>query len=229
MTGKQSRGTCNYCEKDYAKGGMTRHLAACEKRKIASSEVMGSGKGKIRTATIYHIRVECPYLPMYWMYIEIPADLTLAVLDQFLRDIWLECCGHLSAFYIGGRTYHSYPELAQDYGEKTMSVQIANALKPGMDFRHEYDFGTTTELALKVISQREGQARGTVVQIMARNDPPVLPCEVCGEPSVAVCPMCMYEGKGWVCEKHAPKHKCGEEMLLPVVNSPRTGECGYTG
>jgi hypothetical protein len=88
---------------------------------------------------------------------------------------------------------------------------------------------TTTELALKVIGEREGQARGAVVQIMARNDPPVWPCEVCGEPAVKVCPMCQYEGKGWVCKKHARQHECGEEMLLPVVNSPRTGECAYTG
>jgi hypothetical protein len=24
-------------------------------------------------------------------------------------------------------------------------------------------------------------------------------------------------------------HECGEEMLLPVVNSPRVAMCGYTG
>lgn len=24
-------------------------------------------------------------------------------LDQFIRDIWVECCGHLSAFYIEGK------------------------------------------------------------------------------------------------------------------------------
>ena len=37
------------------------------------------------------------------------------------------------------------------------------------------------------------------------------------------------EGEGWVCDECAPKHKCGEDMLLPVVNSPRVGMCGYTG
>jgi len=34
---------------------------------------------------------------------------------------------------------------------------------------------------------------------------------------------------GWLCDECAPKHKCGEDMLLPVVNSPRVGKCGYTG
>jgi len=27
---------------------------------------------------------------------------TLAKLDDYLRAIWLECCGHLSKFTIGG-------------------------------------------------------------------------------------------------------------------------------
>jgi hypothetical protein len=27
----------------------------------------------------------------------------------------------------------------------------------------------------------------------------------------------------------AAKHECGEEMLLPVLNSPRAGVCGYCG
>ncbi len=34
---------------------------------------------------------------------------------------------------------------------------------------------------------------------------------------------------GWLCDSCAEDHKCGEDMLLPVVNSPRTGVCGYTG
>jgi len=32
-----------------------------------------------------------------------------------------------------------------------------------------------------------------------------------------------------VCEGCAGEHECGEEMLLPVVNSPRVGMCGYEG
>jgi len=34
-----------------------------------------------------------------------PARATLTDLDGFLRDIWLECCGHLSAFDIGTVRY----------------------------------------------------------------------------------------------------------------------------
>jgi hypothetical protein len=45
-------------------------------------------------------------------------------------------------------------------------------------------------------------------------EPPLISCEVCGKPATEVC---------------AGEHECGEEMLLPVVNSPRVGMCGYTG
>ena len=43
------------------------------------------------------------------------------------------------------------------------------------------------------------------------------------------CAQCIYEGGGWLCEACAKSHECGEEMLLPVVNSPRVGTWGYTG
>jgi hypothetical protein len=33
------------------------------------------------------------------------ADAILSRLDHFLRDIWLECCGHLSAFRIDQTIY----------------------------------------------------------------------------------------------------------------------------
>jgi hypothetical protein len=41
----------------------------------------------------------------------------------------------------------------------------------------------------------------------------------------------MYEPQNpFYCEHHSEDHDCDEpEMLLPVVNSPRMGMCGYTG
>ena len=46
-----------------------------------------------------------------------PASDTLADLDDFLRAIWLECCGHLSEFTIGGTSYSSEPEDYFYFGE----------------------------------------------------------------------------------------------------------------
>ena len=36
--------------------------------------------------------------PVYWLHLQAPAVVTFAALDQGLRNIWLKCCGHLSAF-----------------------------------------------------------------------------------------------------------------------------------
>jgi len=231
MAKKQSNGKCSYCEQSFAKGGMTKHLASCKVRQTAMGEPLGEGvgKGEPRTTTIYHLQIEGAERPAYWLHIEIPGDAELDLLDGFLRAIWLECCGHLSMFQIAGQVYQSDPEAAWEFDENTMETQIDKALEPGMTFRHEYDFGTTTYLTLKVVGVREGQAVGETVQLMARNEPPELVCDQCGKPATEICPQCVWDGEGLLCKACAKKHECGPDFLLPVVNSPRAGECGYTG
>jgi hypothetical protein len=93
---------------------------------------------------------------MYWMHLEVTAQTTLATLDRFLRDIWLECCDHLSQFKIGNVRYSENPEMyAWSTGRKDMDVRLDEVLNPGQACSYEYDFGSTTELTLKVISERE--------------------------------------------------------------------------
>ena len=159
------------------------------------------------------------------MHLDVGGDATLKNLDGFLRGIWLECCGHLSAFTIQGTQYMSDPYYDEDIG---MDARMDRVLTPGMKFIHEYDFGTTTELDLKVVSEREGAMEGDI-QLLARNDPPEITCGECGDPATLMCTECSWESKGWLCDKCARKHECGEEMMMPVVNSPRVGVCGYTG
>jgi ribosomal protein L37AE/L43A len=110
-----------------------------------------------------------------------------------------------------------------------MNFKMGSVLCVGTAFIHEYDFGTTTTLALKVLSEREGLPLQEPVQTLARNEPPNITCDVCGKPATQVCAQCIWIGEGWLCDKCAKSHKCGEDMLLPVANSPRVGMCGYTG
>lgn len=226
MTKWVSKGKCNLCGEEFAKAGMTRHITAC--RKTHTLEKL-EGRGKPRDATLYHLVAEGG--PAYWLHLEVPSDATLKDLDRFLRDIWVECCGHLSAFTINGARYDVDASMAREWGEdaRGMNVALARVLQPGSKFNYEYDFGTTTELALKVVAEREGDARGKGIQILARNDPPPIMCSECGQPATQVCSDCIWSGGGWVCDECVPAHPCGEEMLLPVVNSPRVGMCGYTG
>jgi hypothetical protein len=186
-------------------------------------------EGQAREASgqiLLHLQVEGQYRPMYWLHIEISAKATLKALDRLLRDIWLECCGHLSSFEIAGKTFISEK---MEPGDRSMNIALAKVIAPGMKFEHIYDFGTSTELLIKVISAREGQPQGKGVLVMARNDPPDFRCNVCGKPAAWICCQCSDEDTGYVCDECAKKHECGEDMLLPLVNSPRTGMCGYTG
>jgi hypothetical protein len=232
MTGPISTGTCNLCGKDFAKSTIIRHLKKCLQERAATPT---GGK----TQKTFWINVWGTYLPDYWLQLEMPASAKLADLDQFLRDIWLECCGHLSAFTIGGTRYELDTGMADAMWKdffgpsmptKSMSTRLYTILKPGLKFDHEYDFGTTTELSLKVVAEQTKTGQSKEIRVLARNNPPDIRCAKCGKPATRVCSQCIYEGsKAWLCEQHAEKHKCGEDMFLPVVNSPRVGQCGYTG
>ncbi len=168
---------------------------------------------------------------MYWMHLEMPNTATLTDLDDFLRNQWLECCGHLSAFTIGAESYASMVDPTWGMDDQPMDkVKLGKVLEVGQQFEHEYDFGTTTELKLKVVAEREGMAvNGNPVQILAQNEAPEIKCEECGELATQVCSQCIYDGTGWLCDDCAEDHECGEDMLLPVVNSPRVGMCAYSG
>lgn len=221
-----SYGTCALCGKHTSKAAMTRHLASCP----ADHEVAPRG----RPSRLFRLRVEDAYSPLFWLDLEIKARATLDELDDFLRGIWLECCGHLSAFDIGGVSYSVSPSVGMFGGfadDRSMDVKLGDVLSAGTVFHHTYDFGTSTELKLRVVDEREGRIGREPLRVLSRNDPPVWSCEVCGEPATQICGMCMYETENpFYCEDHAEDHGCEEtEMLLPVVNSPRMGMCGYTG
>jgi len=216
-----SKGKCSFCNATIDKAKMTTHLKSCNKAKVASE------KQTPQETKTFHIIVEGRYQSEYWMHLSAPAHATLKDLDNFLRNTWLECCGHLSAFTIEGTRYSTSP--MGEYDEKGMKVALGDVLGTGMRFYHEYDFGTTTELTLKVVSEREGEAKGKSVQLLARNEAPLIKCELCKEAATQVCTQCVYSGEGWLCDKCAGEHECGEEMYLPVVNSPRVGMCGYAG
>jgi hypothetical protein len=94
---------------------------------------------------------------------------------------------------------------------------------------HQYDFASTTELALGVAGEYTAPALPSALKLLARNEPPAIPCSVCTNPATQLCLQCMEEGASGRCDACASQHDCGEEMLVPLINSPRTGVCGYCG
>ena len=167
---------------------------------------------------------------MYWMHLEADSNSKLQDLDTFLRRIWVECCGHMSMFEIEETNYSIHPQ--KEFDDRSMNVKMGSVLGEGMRFSYEYDFGTTTSLDLKVVSVHPSRLSGKKFELLARNDAPEIYCGSCGSKKLAtnVCCECIWDSdKAWVCDDCSKKHKCGEEVLLPVVNSPRVGMCGYTG
>ncbi len=322
-TKEVSKGICSFCKGEFEKAKMTQHLKYCKQR-AAGIAAEAESATEAQKTRLFHIVVEGRYNPEYWMHLEIPASDALADLDDFLRDIWLECCGHLSEFTIGGTSYSTEPEdyfflgeaetageeeeeelsveellesfpaeyldmlpqhilsdlmkfqsvddlitylretlksipigghphtpdewnayrsryfqqqileaLLEMVEDRSLDVPLGKVLKVGQKFSYEYDFGSSTDLTLKVVSEREGFVHDVDednIEVIARNIQPLMLCKVCGKPAKVVVSGYFDVEENAYCSKKCVK-KSGEdvEMLLPVVNSPRVGVCGYTG
>ena len=208
-------GICAICKANVSKRGIKKHLQAHLDESGKKQKVAGRQKPP---AKLFHLLVEGYGISgdPYWMHLKALGSARLRDLDSFLRDTWLECCGHMSVFSAGEE-------------EIDMNEKLSDILRPGQKWLYEYDMGSTTELALNVISEFEGTLKKGKVEILARNDAPKIICNQCQKPATTICADCIYDSQGWLCDDCAGKHGCDEEMFLPVVNSPRTGVCGYEG
>ncbi len=223
----ESRGKCTFCGESLVFSSTTKHLQSCEKRKEAIDKEIAAKHLKV-----YGLKVWAAYNPAYWLFLEMAHSAKLEVLDDFLRATWLECCGHLSAFTIQDVRYETETgetDLFGDGESKTMDIPVGEVFSEGLEAHYEYDFGSTTDLDLKVVWKREGRLNKKGVSVLSRNEPVGFNCAACGRTATVVCAECGYEKDASYCRACAAKHKCGEEMLLPVVNSPRMGVCGYVG
>ncbi len=223
----QHQGMCRLCGFVGNKASMTRHLAKCEKRPATGKT--GAGKGEHE---VYRMRVADSRSPVYWLDVEMPVTANLNDLDGFLRGIWLECCGHMSAFTVGPQEDDDDFDPFDWRPNKVKQPSLDKlGLAKGDKFGYTYDFGSSTDLNVQV------QARETVagkakekVRLLARNIPPALVCSECGEPAVWVNSWEYDEETGQpalYCAEHGEDQD--EDGLLPVVNSPRMGVCGYEG
>ena len=229
MAGKQSRGACVYCGKDFTRGGMTKHLSACPVRAAVLAEAESS---KRKAQTLYHLIVSTPGSSLFWLQLEMNGAATLAELDHYLREIWLECCGHLSAFAIDGISYTQlFNDGFGDPSDRSMKVRADKVLRPGMSIPYEYDFGSTTELVIGVFSVRTGKpVTAHPIALLARNAMPAVECALCDKPAAFICNECLWNSNGghFFCAEHGEEHR-HTDYLLGVWNSPRTGVCGYDG
>jgi len=225
---RATRGSCEFCGKDYTRWGMTRHLQTCAARGSAiESDAAGPGQRQ----EIFHLLIEDVWTSDYWLHLEIAGQATLDQLDQYLRVIWLECCGHLSHFFINGIYYEREIEIEWAIGEtESMSTQVADVFEEETGVEYEYDFGTTTELLISVLAVRPGNWTGKPIRMLGRNKTPTMKCMVCRKEADWICAGCLWEDRNcFLCGQHVNEHSHEDAMVLPAVNSPRIGMCAYEG
>ena len=221
-----SNGRCKLCGEEFTGGQISGHLEKCRESLLKS--------GDEQSIEMMHILVKSKYDPQYWLQIAICSDLELDSLDTFLRNVWLECCGHLSQFKINGKSYEdSAPSpgdlfFADEFQTQSTYIELKKILNIGTKFEYVYDFGSSTDLELEVLDIFPASISKGKIILLAHNKKPEMPCSNCGKPSTLLCPECQFKGLP-LCEKCAPKHACDEDFLMPLVNSPRTGVCGYCG
>ena len=202
---------CIFCDKYFSGRGITRHLTTHLKALPTQPRKKA-----------LHLKVT-GYSP-YFLHLLVDRDTTLGELDQFLRDIWLECCGHLSSF-----GYERWGE------ELPMDMAIGEAMGPGEGLAYAYDFGSTTELVVNCLESYALQVENQPIHLLSRNEPPDFKCHYCQKnPATTLCPH-HYEDDDphLYCEACEALHEetCDEAeyAAMPVVNSPRMGECAYEG
>lgn len=217
---QQSRGECVFCGREMTRGGLVNHLGACSERQKAIEK---ANSGPRKDETLYHLQVQDAWEGMFWLHLEMRGSATLDDLDHYLRYVWLECCGHLSRFSVGG------------WGGREISKakRAREVFQQGLELTHIYDFGTTSETLIKVARTRKGKPLTRYpITLMARNQPPEETCIECGQSASWLCLECLIEHEEWgtLCDHHAEEHPHeAYEEPVPLVNSPRVGMCGYYG
>jgi|GEM_PF-284039 len=188
-----TNGNCFMCGKTTAKTAMKNHIMK---------------EHNIGDEGCYLFKAEGAYDKDYWILFSVRQNSKLSAVDEFLREIWCECCGHLSAFRRGG-------------SEVSKSRKISTFSK-GDKLHYEYDFGSTTEILVTVMDEVKRPKQKESVVLLARNEPYVANCDECSAPAEYVN---IWENK-CLCEDCIDED---EEGFMPIVNSPRSGECGYDG
>lgn len=210
------KGKCEICGKMVMRSQIGRHIVEC---------VQGTKN------EVLIIRVKGMDNPSYWLFTKVRKNAKLSDMDAFLRDIWVECCGHMSAFSIQEQSYvMPFDKNFAQGDDKSMDVIISNLFEEKDVFIYTYDFGTATTLQLDLYKiMHDDSTMKSPVELLARNEPVKHKCIVCNNNAVWMCSECIYEGNASLCNPCSETHKCGSDMMLQITNSPRDGMCGYSG
>ena len=213
MVPKVSSGTCLICRAPITKRKALNHGMEC-----LQTANWPTGK---KPSLI--IMVQGQRSKKYWLIVLARHDALLGDIDQLIRDVWVECCEHLSSFRIGGAMYDSDDEHSTD----AMAVPLADLVFPDSTFSYDYDFGSTTSLDLKVIGETPVTPPDTRLCLIARNNLPTVPCDICGDKARFILGDPDEENAHYYCSECLESAELDPEYVDIISNSPRDGICGY--
>lgn len=244
----KSEGKCIFCKQTFSKLAINKHLQKHLQEKAIQNKPDKSFLLNVETSPNWK---NSGYFLSLW----VDGDAHIEDIDDFLRAIWLECCGHMSSFVNSKRKINKgsmwdffeaekllkkgkieeYEKLMEEAnGEIPKGRKAKVVFHKGLTLKYEYDFGSTTELQLVVVAEYPVKADATIV-LLSRNEPLKMDCDNCKTaPAVKLCIAHGWEEDSLFCSKCAKKHakSCTDfedYSSFPVVNSPRMGVCGYTG
>ena len=156
---RKYEGQCKFCRQDFSKRQIIDHLNHCEKRE------------KAQNIKNIRLRIIDPYMKNFWLIEEVDNQAKLKDLDKLIRDVWVECCSHLSLF----------GDYSHEVGKGRVIMDI---LKPGDALNYIYDFGSSTELSVEALEYSNFQLdKKKKVELVARNYLPLSDCAKCGQPA----------------------------------------------
>lgn len=143
---------------------------------------------------------------LYFMHCVFPVGATLKTIDVFLRKIWCNCCKHVSMFFNKGH----------NYSKKTLIKDCPINTK----LMYEYDMCSPTRITIIFHGFLPGLNPINDTLIVIRNPAITHTCTQCLKPATK------WLNRETLCDKCSEKDDVEQEFLLPIVDSPRTGECG---
>ena len=203
---------CYLCGQDLPRQRTKLHLQRCIPRTTGARALLRNSHQNNEHTGIHLLA----HNPPYRLDLAVDNSSTLQDLDQFLRNVWMECCQHISQFvrelpgaWSKNRTIYTSdfqrsgpPLISQAITEETfhnLAVPTKTLMPSKLPIKYEYDLGDTTNLTLVnlgyflglpdlVPSLQEHDTQN--IRTIARNLMPEL-CWTCGE-QAALCAVYDY-------------------------------------
>ena len=192
-----SPGWCHLCGDTFLADEAKAHIETCITQTVEKKYIIRDFDERYARSSPVMIWVRSEEL-RHWMMLVMQPTTSLRQLDQFLRNQWLECCGHMSHFEIGKVHYSAcvpgpgdppnFDTAMAEPNEQHMVHTIEETVTDKDRFSHEFDYGDTTCLDLEHVAalpfpyyclpdlikppkEAEGYS-DDFITIVARNQPP---------------------------------------------------------